>query len=163
MADLTQQVRGKVPTRARALLDAAIDHGWAVAWQPGFDTSGAPFITVRAAHFNPDAPDTEIRVTWHTRDTGTYRLFSAIAREPGHRGWHDITLTRAEAIIRRADELEQIDLPEQPDEKVECPECSGTGKTYLYTEGPDGPDVIEHDCAECEGTGTVWRENANPR
>lgn len=102
-AGLLRQARDEAcPTRARALLDAAIDHGWAAAWQPGFDTSGAPFVTVRAVHRNTGAAaDTEIRVTWHTRATGTYRLFSAIAREPG-RNWHDITLTQAEAIIRRA-------------------------------------------------------------
>lgn len=101
--DLTWQARDEAcPTRARALLDAAIDHGWAVAWQPGSDTSGAPFVTVRAVD-----TDTEIRVTWHTRATGTYRLFSAIAREPGSRGWRDVTLTQAEAIIRRAVQVER--------------------------------------------------------
>ena len=80
-------------TPARDLLTLAIEHGWAAAWAPFTATNGAPYVTVRAVNRTE-----EIRVTWHTHTTGTYRLFSAIARTDG-RNWHDITLTRAKQLV----------------------------------------------------------------
>ena len=80
---------------ARDLLEHAIAHGWTVAWQPDEDSGGAPFVTIRAVR---DGGNVDIRVTWHTRNTGTYRMTSAISRG-GARGWHDITLTRARQLL----------------------------------------------------------------
>lgn len=79
---------------ARDFLSFAIDHGWAASFVPRVDNSGAPYVTVTAAH----SPDTEIRASWHTRDTGTYRLMSCITRG-GRRDWYDITLTAAQTLI----------------------------------------------------------------
>lgn len=80
---------------ARDLLELAIAHDWTVAWQPDEDSGGAPFVTVRAI---ADRGAVDIRVTWHTRNTGTYRMTSAISRG-GARGWHDITLAQARELI----------------------------------------------------------------
>lgn len=70
----------------------AIDNGWAVAWQPGTDSGDAPYVTVRAVH-----DDVEVRLTWHTRTTGTYRLFTAMHKRKHL--WVDTTLRAATALV----------------------------------------------------------------
>lgn len=40
-----------------------------------------------------------MRITWHTRETGTYRLFSVLTRGTVG-GWRDGTLKSAKAHIR---------------------------------------------------------------
>lgn len=80
------------PTAAATFAALAIEHGWAVQAVPDTDTGNAPFITVLAIR------DTErLELTWHTRNTGTYRLSSAI-RGRGN-GARDVTLTKARALI----------------------------------------------------------------
>lgn len=59
---------------ARDLLNLAIDHNCAVAWKPGTDTGGSPYITVEVRK----GEELALSLTWHTRETGTYRLFSAL-------------------------------------------------------------------------------------
>lgn len=83
----------KVPAKLNELTTAALTAGRSYLVEHNEDTGGNPFvaITVKWA-------DHEIRATWHTRKTGTYQLFSVIARLP-HRGWHDITATQAIALI----------------------------------------------------------------
>lgn len=88
------------PPKALAqIVTAALDNGRSFIVQHGVDSGGSPFVTAKAL-WTPDGCDvsTEIQMSWHTRQTGTYRLFSAIAR--GHyRGWHDITAKQALALL----------------------------------------------------------------
>lgn len=85
----------KQPVKARQFLTDALDQDWSGALARGTDSGGAPFVTVRAL----DASGTELRLTWHTRGTGTYRLFSAM-RQTKTRKWHDITLKEAQETLR---------------------------------------------------------------
>lgn len=86
---------------ARDFLEYAIMKGYAAAWIPGRDSGGASFVTVRVVGWRVTGLD--VRVTWHTR-TGTYRLFSAIAKTPKIQRWHDITLKRAYEILEKGDD-----------------------------------------------------------
>lgn len=80
------------PTAAAQFAALAIEHGWAVQAVPGTDTGNSPFVTVLAIR------DSErLELTWHTRNTGTYRLSSAI--RGGGNGARDVTLTKAKATI----------------------------------------------------------------
>ena len=65
------------PEAAFSFAKDAIDAGWNALIQHGQDTSGNPFVSVEARNGHR-----ALRLTWHTRDTGTYRLFSA---QSGHR------------------------------------------------------------------------------
>lgn len=80
-----------LPDRASSLVHALLVHGWATKTVHGLDTANNRFVSVEACR-----GDHELRLTWHTRDSGTYRLFSALARGDGRgRGWHTTTLTAA--------------------------------------------------------------------
>ncbi|WP_435113850.1 hypothetical protein [Nocardiopsis synnemataformans] len=72
----------------------------------GIDNGGAPYVTVRIVwkREGQDVP-VEIRATWHTRTTGTYRLSSAIARWE-RQDWHDISITKACTLVADGAELE---------------------------------------------------------
>ena len=83
-------------TNAREFLDFAIDHGASVMWQRSEDTGGNPYVTITVL-----INGWKLEATWHTRETGTYRLFSLIARGP-NRGWHDVTLAKARELITKA-------------------------------------------------------------
>jgi hypothetical protein len=61
-----------VTAKARELTLTAIDNGWAVLFKPEVDTGGSPFVTVEGAR-----GDQYFNVCWHTRGTGTYRIFHA--------------------------------------------------------------------------------------
>ena len=76
------------PTAARQFAKDAIDAGWNVLIQSGEDTGGSPFVSVEARQGL-----THLRLTWHTRETGTYRLFSCAS---GHR---DISLKAARELL----------------------------------------------------------------
>ena len=56
---------------ATELLMLASWHGWAVAYVPGVDTGGNPFVTVQGQR-----DGVPFDATWHTRPTGgkSYRL-----------------------------------------------------------------------------------------
>lgn len=95
--DRAQEALDALPKPAVRLLDAARSSGalWALQWQE--DSGGSAFVEFRIGRHGQDA-HTEVRASWHTRDTGTLRLFSCIQRKPG-RGWHDASLTKAIATI----------------------------------------------------------------
>lgn len=84
------------PAKLSDVVDAALNAGRSFIVSHGTDTGGSPFVsaTVKWEKY-------ELRLTWHTRDTGSYRLFSSIASIPG-RNWHDITATRAIELIGAA-------------------------------------------------------------
>lgn len=80
------------PTAAAQFAAHAIEHGWAVQAVPGTDTGDSPFVTVLAIR------DTErLELTWHTRNTGTYRLMHATTGK--NQGARTITLTKAKQKI----------------------------------------------------------------
>ena len=58
---------------SRDLLDLALDAGWSAIYQYGADIGDCPYISVDARQ-----ADRRVTVTWHTRDTGTYRVFSVL-------------------------------------------------------------------------------------
>lgn len=79
------------PKLLAELVTAALAHGRSFLLNHEVDNGGSPFVTltVKWAPEGCDIP-TEVRLTWHTRNTGTYRLFSAITRGYSQ-GWRDIT------------------------------------------------------------------------
>ena len=75
---------------ARDFAVDAIDAGWDVLIRHGKDTGDSPFVSVEAVK-----PDRHLRLTWHTRDTGTYRLFSCAL------GRRDLSLKAAREELTR--------------------------------------------------------------
>lgn len=74
---------------ARELLLLAVDNGWSAALAHGEDTGGAPFVSVQAKR----ADGADVRVVWHIRGHGTYRLFSCMVNV------RDTSLTKAKAVL----------------------------------------------------------------
>lgn len=90
---MTQLKRPKGLTDLIALLD---ESGWSYGVSQARDSGGAPFITVRGLpHWDQF---TEVQVTWHSRSTGTLRLFSCMARQL-RRGFYDLSLKAARELI----------------------------------------------------------------
>jgi hypothetical protein len=86
----------RLPDGVRRLVQAAMDAQEPTAFTVNHvrNAAGDPLVTftaVRGGH-------TEVRMTWHTRDAGTYRLSSALARTPEH-DWRPVTLRAAIDII----------------------------------------------------------------
>lgn len=81
------------PTAARDLLNLAIDNGWATAWKPNIASGGASYVSVEGVRGTDDV----FAATWHTHDTGTYRLFTCTTGR--NLGARDTTLTKLRALI----------------------------------------------------------------
>ena len=79
---------------ARELILQAIDSGWSAALRHGIDTGENPFVTVTAQRAS--APY-RVTVTWHTRETGTYRLFTSMVGQGV--GARDVSLTKAREAL----------------------------------------------------------------
>lgn len=82
----------QLPKAARSLVEYADWAGWRHAVADGVDTGGSPFVTVALRH--PESGHA-FRITWHTRNTGTYRLFSKSERPAGKGVWRDATSIKA--------------------------------------------------------------------
>lgn len=81
------------PIKAKELVTALIDGEWSFAVKHGVDTGNSPYFGIEAIH-----GDRKLRVSWHTRATGTYRLFSCMGRgDTG--GMRYLTLTKAFDIV----------------------------------------------------------------
>lgn len=65
-------------TKARDLLTRALDAGWGGSLARHEGTDGAPHVVLTIQH--PVTGDT-FRASWHTRDTGTYRLVLDVTEE----------------------------------------------------------------------------------
>lgn len=78
------------PTAARQFASDAINADWNVLVQHGTDTGENPFVSIEAIKTGR-----HLRLTWHTRETGTYRLFSCAL------GNHNVTLTKAREELTR--------------------------------------------------------------
>jgi hypothetical protein len=81
-----------IPPKCRELIITLMDAGWSFVVQHGTDTGDSPFISIEAQKSKDSEP---IRVTWHTRATGTYRLFSCMVNK------RDVTLTKAMDVIAK--------------------------------------------------------------
>lgn len=86
----------RLHSAARDLLLLCVDAGWDAILGHGMDTGGAPYISLRAARHDPDG---YLDVTWHTRMTGTYRLFHCLIGR-SRNSVRDSTLRGARAIVR---------------------------------------------------------------
>ena len=73
-----------VPAKCQDLVKRLTDGGWSFVLNHGKDTGNSPFVTVEGRR-----GDDHLMVTWHTRATGTYRLFTCLFNR------RDVTLTRA--------------------------------------------------------------------
>ena len=78
------------PAKLADVVTELLDYGWSFVLQHGKDTGDSPFISIEAKRSKDG--DT-IRITWHTRATGTYRLFSCMVNK------RDATLTKARETI----------------------------------------------------------------
>ena len=88
-----------VPPKLLAdMIAAAIAGGRSFVVQHGTDGEN-PFVTFKS-RWLPEGCDipTDISITWHTRGTGTYRLFSATA-SGYYRAAHDITGRQAMRLL----------------------------------------------------------------
>ncbi len=110
-ADLAAAGGAALPAPLRELWHIAVDANWLtrIVWQATYDADGPagvghPFATVEASH-RADPGEQQGRVwyfryTWHTRPTGTYRLFTRLAKTPTRPAAHDgPSLRQARAII----------------------------------------------------------------
>lgn len=78
-----------LPKAAAELLELAESREWKTGTQHGEDSGGSPFVTIAIGRKFADGTIFYYKITWHTRNTGTYRLFGKIARTPTSPGWHD--------------------------------------------------------------------------
>jgi hypothetical protein len=78
------------PAKLADVVTELLDYGWSFVLQHGKDTGDSPFISIEAKRSKDS--DT-IRITWHTRATGTYRLFSCMVNK------RDVTLAKARETI----------------------------------------------------------------
>lgn len=73
-----------IPAKCKELIAALADNMWTFQVIHSVDTVDHPFVSVEARRDND-----HLMITWHTRGTGTYRLFSCMANK------RDLTLTKA--------------------------------------------------------------------
>lgn len=84
-----------VPPAARDLMLSCVDAGWDTLITQRVDTGGSPYVNVTARSEDPDG---HIDATWHTRATGTYRLFHClVGRSRG--SVRDAPLKAAKALV----------------------------------------------------------------
>lgn len=83
--------RPVLPKVTLELIACAAERGWRIGVGHGRDSGDSPFIQIQLGIKDPDW---QYQLTWHTRDTGTYRLFSKIYRGGG-RWWTDAPSVKA--------------------------------------------------------------------
>lgn len=90
---VTNQFRGQqspagfdLPKAAVGLLNTAALAKWSTGWQWNADNGDNPYVTVHVA--NPDTRE-YFKYTWHSRGTGTLRLFSKIHQAQAGAPWKD--------------------------------------------------------------------------
>ena len=84
-----------LPKPALQLVADLDNAGWSFLVQREEDNGGSPFVTIKGA---PSwDPYSEVIATWHTRSTGTYRLFSCMAGRGAR--MRDVSLKEARALI----------------------------------------------------------------
>ena len=88
--------RTRWPKAMRALASALEAARWRIEVGAGSDDLGNPFLTVESQ--DPAESCNAVRVVWHTRDSGTYRLFSCLLMRP-YRGWQHATLKAVHKFV----------------------------------------------------------------
>jgi len=83
----------EIPQKFHDLIRELIGNGWSFLVNQGKDTGDHPYISAEARRGRQD-----IRITWHTRAAGTYRLFSCMVNK------RDVTLTKAMDAVRATKE-----------------------------------------------------------
>lgn len=76
----------ELPAAARNLINTASAAGWVTGWVWESDKGGSPFVTV---HVMSDATGEYFKYTWHSRGTGTLRLFSRLHRQAAGHLWRE--------------------------------------------------------------------------
>jgi len=74
----------ETPVKFKQLVNTLLDGGWSFVVNHGADTGSHPFVSTEARRGND-----HIMITWHTRATGTYRLFTCMVNK------RDVSLTKA--------------------------------------------------------------------
>jgi hypothetical protein len=72
------------PAKLKDVTTSLLDYGWSFVLQHGKDTGDHPYINIEARRDSQ-----HVYITWHTRATGTYRLFTCMVNK------RDVTLTKA--------------------------------------------------------------------
>lgn len=85
-----------LPKAAVELINVAALSQWSVGWTWDKDSGAAPFVTV---HVGDVDSGEYFKFTWHSRDTGTLRLFSKLHRKASGCLWADGPSVKA-AIFR---------------------------------------------------------------
>jgi hypothetical protein len=73
-----------LPKAAVAMLNTAALARWRTGWEWAEDNGGSPFVTVHVG--DPDSRE-YFKYTWHSRGTGTLRLFSRLHQASKGREW----------------------------------------------------------------------------
>lgn len=77
---------------ARDLVSLVEGSGWKWVAAEGKDNASNPFVTIVVGDV---ATGEQYKITWHTRATGTYRLFSKIMSEAKGHPWRDAPSLKA--------------------------------------------------------------------
>ena len=83
----------QIPVAAAELIGLAYDGQWSFLLQHNVDSGGAPYVNFKAKRGLTES----VEVSWHTRQTGTYRLFDCASGI--NRGRHTISLTKARELL----------------------------------------------------------------
>jgi hypothetical protein len=76
------------PKRLNEVVTSLVDYGWSFVVQHNKDTGDHPYIGIEARR------DTQhVMITWHTRATGTYRIFTCMVNK------RDTSLAKALAAV----------------------------------------------------------------
>lgn len=84
------------PAGVARLMATMLAHKWNYRIEHGTDSGENAFVTVTGIH--PIETIRSVKATWHTREHGTYRLFSCMRRVP-YQGWCDCPLSKAIADV----------------------------------------------------------------
>lgn len=72
-----------IPPGCKTLVESLTICGWSFMVNHGTDTGNSPYVSVEARRGGDS-----LMITWHTRETGSYRLFTCMVNK------HDATFTK---------------------------------------------------------------------
>lgn len=78
-----------MPAKCKEFIGALTDNMWSFVVRHGTDTGESPYVGIEAARDGQ-----KLMVTWHTRGTGTYRLFTCLHNK------RVVTLTKVLEVVR---------------------------------------------------------------
>ncbi|KPC89925.1 hypothetical protein ADL27_38590 [Streptomyces sp. NRRL F-6602] len=86
----------ELPKAAVDLLNTAALSRWVTGWRWEADSDNSPFVSI---HIADKETGEYFRYVWHSRDTGTLRLFSKLHQESRGRQWEEGPSVKA-AVFR---------------------------------------------------------------